>query len=153
MCRIHSYWMANKDKDKDHKDVFIGRRNLLWDILRLPSSRRAALGLYIILILAPRPWGQGTNQLPYALLHIGARCGMHCATLICVSLLFSQTGTSLRRANIVWSYYIPINIILPADKTVLLFLITHTDLNLVHFLLYSNNFFLSLFNKTINMSL
>ena len=27
------------------------RRNLLWDILRLPSSRRAALGLYVILTL------------------------------------------------------------------------------------------------------
>ena len=26
-------------------------RNLLWDILRLPSSRRAALGLYVILTL------------------------------------------------------------------------------------------------------
>ena len=26
-------------------------RNLLWDILRLPSSRRAALGLYVILML------------------------------------------------------------------------------------------------------
>ena len=41
-------------------------RNLLWDILRLPSSRRAALGLYVILTL----WrGRGANQPPYALLH------------------------------------------------------------------------------------
>ena len=29
----------------------LDRRNLLWDILRLPSSRRAALGLYVILTL------------------------------------------------------------------------------------------------------
>ena len=29
----------------------LARRNLLWDILRLPSSRRAALGLYVILTL------------------------------------------------------------------------------------------------------
>ena len=41
-------------------------RNLLWDILRLPSSRRAALGLYVMLTL----WrGRGTNQPPYTLLH------------------------------------------------------------------------------------
>ena len=44
----------------------LARRNLLWDILRLPSSRRAALGLYVILTL----WrGRGANQPPYALLH------------------------------------------------------------------------------------
>ena len=44
----------------------LARRNLLWDILRLPSSRRAALGLYVILTL----WrARGTNQPPYALLH------------------------------------------------------------------------------------
>ena len=44
----------------------LARRNLLWDILRLPSSRRAALGLYVILTL----WrGWGANQPPYALLH------------------------------------------------------------------------------------
>ena len=48
----------------------LARRNLLWDILRLLSSRRAALGLYAILTL----WrGRGANQPPYALLHIGAR--------------------------------------------------------------------------------
>ena len=29
----------------------LARRNLLWDILRLLSSRRAALGLYVILTL------------------------------------------------------------------------------------------------------
>ena len=29
----------------------LARRNLLWDILRLPSSHRAALGLYVILTL------------------------------------------------------------------------------------------------------
>ena len=41
-------------------------RNLLWDILRLPSSRRAAMGLYVILTL----WrGRGANQPPYTLLH------------------------------------------------------------------------------------
>ena len=44
----------------------LARRNLLWDILRLPSSRRAALSLYVILTL----WrGRGANQPPYALLH------------------------------------------------------------------------------------
>ena len=44
----------------------LARRNLLWDILRLPSSRRAALGLYVILTL----WrGRGANQPPYTLLH------------------------------------------------------------------------------------
>ena len=44
----------------------LARRNLLWDILRLPSSRRAALGLYVTLTL----WrGRGANQPPYALLH------------------------------------------------------------------------------------
>ena len=29
----------------------LASRTLLWDILRLPSSRRAALGLYVILTL------------------------------------------------------------------------------------------------------
>ena len=44
----------------------LARRNLLWDILRLLSSRRAALGLYVILTL----WrARGANQPPYALLH------------------------------------------------------------------------------------
>ena len=39
---------------------------MLWDILRLPSSRRAALGLHVFLKL----WrGRGANQPPYALLH------------------------------------------------------------------------------------
>ena len=54
----------------------LARRNLLWDILRLPSSRRAALGLYVILTLW---WTRGANQRPYALLHIGARRAMHYA--------------------------------------------------------------------------
>ena len=44
----------------------LARRNLLWDILRLPSSHRAALGLYVILTLW-RAWG--ANQPPNALLH------------------------------------------------------------------------------------
>ena len=39
----------------------LARRNLLWDVLRLPSSHRAALGLYVIFTL----WrGRGTNQPP-----------------------------------------------------------------------------------------
>ena len=42
-------------------------RNLLWDILRLPSSRRVALGLYEYVILT---LGRGANQPPYALLHM-----------------------------------------------------------------------------------
>ena len=55
----------------------LSRRNLLWDILRLPSSHRAVLGLCVILIL----WrARGANQPPYALLHVGARRAMHCAT-------------------------------------------------------------------------
>ena len=55
----------------------MARRNLLWDILRLPSSRRAALGLHVILTL----WiGRGMTQPPYALLNIGTRCATHCAT-------------------------------------------------------------------------
>ena len=55
----------------------LARRNLLWDILRLLSSRRAALGLYVILTLCR---ARGANQPPYALLHIGARHTTHCAT-------------------------------------------------------------------------
>ena len=44
---------------------------LLWDILRLPSSRRAALGLYVILIL----WrARDVKQPPYALLHRSSPC-------------------------------------------------------------------------------
>ena len=38
--------------DKDKVRIYLlARRNLLWDILRLPSNRRAALGLYVILTL------------------------------------------------------------------------------------------------------
>ena len=55
----------------------LARRNLLWDILRLPSSHRAALGLCVILTL----WrARGANQPPYAVLHIGACRATHCAT-------------------------------------------------------------------------
>ena len=43
----------------------LAHRNLLCDILRLPSSRRAALDLYAILTLL---WARGANQPPYALL-------------------------------------------------------------------------------------
>ena len=52
------------------------RRNLLWDILRLPSSRRAALRLYVILTLY-RGWD--ANQPPYTLIHIGAPRATHCS--------------------------------------------------------------------------
>ena len=49
----------------------LAHRNLLLDILRLPSNRRAALGLYVILTL----WrGWGANQPLYALLHRSSRC-------------------------------------------------------------------------------
>ena len=46
--------LSDKDKDKDLFRIriyLLARRNLLWDILRLPSSRRAALGLYVSLTL------------------------------------------------------------------------------------------------------
>ena len=59
--------------------LLLAHWNLLWDILRLPSSHsnRAALGLYVILTL----WrAQGTNQPPYALLHTGACHATHYAT-------------------------------------------------------------------------
>ena len=51
--------------------------NFLWDILRLPSSRRAGQGLYVNLTLG-QVWD--VNQRPYALLHIGARRATHYAT-------------------------------------------------------------------------
>ena len=43
---------TGKDKDKD-KDLFIGQQEfgVGYLILRLPSSRRVALGLYVILTL------------------------------------------------------------------------------------------------------
>ena len=64
LLRRQIYSLVFKDKDKD-KDL-LTHRNLLWDILRLPSSHRAALGLYVILIL----WrARGTNQPPYVFLH------------------------------------------------------------------------------------
>ena len=49
----------------------LARRNLLWDILRFSTSRRAALDLYVILML----WrARGANQQPYALLHRSSPC-------------------------------------------------------------------------------
>ena len=54
----------------------LAHRNLLWDILRLLSSRRAALGIYVILTL----WrGRGANQPPYVLLHIYELVMLHTA--------------------------------------------------------------------------
>ena len=62
--------MCFQSQYKD-KDRLLTLRNLLWDILRLPSSRRAALGLYVILTL----WrGRGVNQPPYALLLRSSLC-------------------------------------------------------------------------------
>ena len=55
----------------------LAHRILLWDILRLPSSRRGAVGLYVNLTLCR---GLGVNQPPDALMHIGAHRAMHCAT-------------------------------------------------------------------------
>ena len=53
----------------------LARRNLLWDILRLLSSRRAVLGLYVILTL----WrGRGANQPPYALAFRSSPFYTHC---------------------------------------------------------------------------
>ena len=70
---FHSY----KQEDREGRIHLLACRNLLWDIVRLPSSRRAVLGLYVNLTL----WrARGVNQPPYALLHIGARHDMHCAT-------------------------------------------------------------------------
>ena len=43
--------MYHNREEEDLRIYLLARRNLLWDILRLPSSRRAALGLYVILIL------------------------------------------------------------------------------------------------------
>ena len=53
--------VMHKDRDRDNQiniDIrmririhLLACRNLLWDILRLPSSRRAALGQYVILTL------------------------------------------------------------------------------------------------------
>ena len=53
------------------KIYLLAHRNLLWDILRLLSSHRAALGLYVILTLW-QTWG--ANQRPYALLHRNSAC-------------------------------------------------------------------------------
>ena len=72
ICMICRSWMRTTIRFtlwcKDKVRIYLlACRNLLWDILRLPSSRRAALGLYVILTL----WrGRGANQPPYALLHM-----------------------------------------------------------------------------------
>ena len=73
----HSMYMSTLAVIRIRIRIYLlARRNLLWDILRLPSSRRAALGLYVFLTL----WrARGANQPPYALLHIGAHHAMHCA--------------------------------------------------------------------------
>ena len=65
--KLWSKTSINKIRIRIRTRIYLlARRNLLWDILRLPSSRRAALGLYVILTL----WqGRGANQPPYALLH------------------------------------------------------------------------------------
>ena len=49
--QLHVYLIKDKDKDLSIRIYLLARRNLLWDILRLPSSRRAALGLYVILTI------------------------------------------------------------------------------------------------------
>ena len=69
-------------------------RNLLWDILRLPSSRRAALGLYVILTL----WRtRGANQPPYASLHKSSPCYAlrHGRRYIYIALLPEMSNTSV----------------------------------------------------------
>ena len=72
-----------KDKDKD-KDLFIGQQEFVVGYSKAPSSRRAALGLYVILTL----WrGRGANQPPYALLHR------------------SSTRYALRHGRLCWCYY------------------------------------------------
>ena len=89
-CNMHSYdisifcsgwitqWVRGTDKEEiTIKIHLLACRNLLWDILILPSSYRAALDLYVNLTL----WqGWVANQPPYALLYIGARRNTHCAT-------------------------------------------------------------------------
>ena len=52
-------------------------KNLLWDILRLPSSRRAALGLYMSL---SRYDEDGARTSHHTHCCIGARRATHCAT-------------------------------------------------------------------------
>ena len=51
--------------------------NFVWDILRLPSSRRRVLGLHVNLT---RWWAWGSNQRPYARLHTGPYCATNYAT-------------------------------------------------------------------------
>ena len=58
----------------------MARRNLLWDILRLPSSRRATLGLMSF------SHYDKDEALSSHHTHccIGARCATHCATAIAI---------------------------------------------------------------------
>ena len=57
MCKLNGQMGNGRYDDVQIKAGYKGwiyllaRRNLLWDILRLPSSRRVALGLYVILTL------------------------------------------------------------------------------------------------------
>ena len=93
----------------------LARRNLLWDILRLPSSRRAVLGLYVILTL----WqGRGANQPPYALLHRsspryalrhGRRHLMFPQSALCILhwLLQCRQSTMLLTLVPIWQFPIP----------------------------------------------
>ena len=52
---LYETWVINAEADgmkrQGERIYLLALRNLLWDILRLPSSRRAALGLYVILTL------------------------------------------------------------------------------------------------------
>ena len=70
-------WLESNQYKKLSKVYFINHYtwNILWDILRLLSSRRAMLGLYVILT----HWRtRGAKQRP--LLHIGARRATHYVT-------------------------------------------------------------------------
>ena len=55
----------------------LAHRNLLWDILRLPSSHRAALGLHVNLTLCR---AQGANQPPYEICCIQELVSLRTAT-------------------------------------------------------------------------
>ena len=69
----------------------LARRNLLWDILRLPSSRRAALGLYMSF---SRYDEDGARTSHHTHCCIGARRATHCANQATFSLTFvSQSET------------------------------------------------------------
>ena len=76
----------------------LARRNLLWDILRLLSSHRAALDLYVILTL----WrARGANQPPCALLHIGARRAAPREIKIIMGYSALQCDEGARNANMI----------------------------------------------------